>query len=428
MKTKKKSRARKKSKKLPKIPKKKILQSEHFIPTGCFSERSKHSWFDIKRYDYGSVKLPTTKEIDIEVLRCKQIKISPTYDQKQLLLKWIELSRLIYNQTVQYLKHNKCVAFYKLRTIIKSLFKPNFIERLKKVKMPENVINNSIKDVLKGRKSAFALLQAGHIKRFRMRFKKQSKPIQTIVIEQQEFSKVKNSFYVSKLGVLNSSLPITQSNIEHDCRLTYDRNKNIFTLNVPTDRKITKSIGTFDTASIDPGLKTFLTIYSPEKECMKIMNRDKTQKLSKLINKKMGLEKVIRSKCIRKAILKNNRKIFNNVKELHYKSANLLCSTYNSIYLGRLSTQSIVKGNLSVFDKHFAHALSHFTFYNILKHKCEEYGKNLHYVDESYTSKTCGCCGSLYDVGSSRTYNCPNCLNSYDRDMNAARLILIKNE
>jgi len=421
--------SKKPRKKLKKIPKRKILNSNHFIPTKLIGKRIKHSWFDIKTYDYGSNNASRSKEINIDVLRCKQVKINPTIAQKKILLEWIELARLIYNQTVQYLKHHECYSFTKLRPLIKALFKPHFLKRINDTKMPVHVIDNAIKDVLKARKTSLSLLKAGHIKRFRLRFKKQSKPRQTIVIEQQDFSKVENAFYVKALGSISSSLPIKGEYINHDCRLTYDMNKNIFTLNVPTDRNIDISSSRFETVSIDAGLKTFLTIYNPEKECLKIMNRTHTLKLSKLINKKIALLKLKRSRVIKKAILHTNRKIYNNVKELHYKSANLLCKTYDNIYLGRLSTQAIVKSKgLSPFDKHYAHALSHFTFYNILKNKCEEYDKKLFYVDESYTSKTCGCCGSLYDVKQSRVYHCPNCLNSYDRDMNAARLILIKNE
>ena len=72
--------------------------------------------------------------------------------------------------------------------------------------------------------------------------------------------------------------------------------------------------------------------------------------------------------------------------------------------------------------------VSHFTFSHILENKCNEFGKKLYYVDESYTSKTCGSCGSIYDVKLSRVYSCNMCLQQYDRDMNAARNILIKNE
>lgn len=415
-------------KKLKPISKNKIIKSKHFIPTEIDSINSTVSWFDIKKYDYGSTNKQIENVISITGVRCKQIKIYPTKHQKKILCEWIEIARIVYNITVQYLKHNEGKSFISLRPIIKSLFTNHFKERILKSGIPVHIMDNAIKDVIKARKTAFQLLKAGHIKRFRLRFKKQSKITQTIVIEKQDFSSKQNSFYVSSLGELKSSSPINQSTIKHDCRFTYDSNKNIFILHSPIDITNTTNKSKFESCSIDPGLKTFLTIYNPEKECMKIMNRDDTLKLSRLVNKKISLLKLTRTKSSKKAILRNNRKIYNNVKELHYKCARYLCENYNNIYLGKLSTQSIVKGNLTSFDKHYSHALSHFTFSQILQNKCNEFGKKLYYVDESYTSKTCGCCGEIYDVNLSRSYNCSHCLNVYDRDMNAARNILIKNE
>lgn len=415
-------------KKLKHIGKDKIKQSNHFLPTEIKCSTQKHSWFDIEQFDYGSNKVMQTKSIEHTSIRCKQIKITPTDLQKKVLLEWIEISRLVYNQTVNYLKHNESKSFISLRPIIKLLFTDSFKQRINEAKIPVHIIDNAIKDVLKARKTAFTLLKLKYIKHFRLRSKKQNKPTQTIIIDQQDFSKNKNSFYTKALGTLDSSLPICKSNITHDSKLTYDRNKNRFILHTPRDIVITETSERFNSCGIDPGLKTFLTIYNPEKECIKIMNRDTTTKLSRLINKKISLMKLKRTRVVSKAILHNNSKIYNNVKELHYKTARLLCKSYNNIYLGKLSTRSIVKGNLTSFDKHFAHALSHFTFSQILENKCNEFGKKLYYVDESYTSKTCGSCGSMYDVKLSRVYSCESCLQKYDRDMNAARNILIKNE
>jgi transposase len=48
-------------------------------------------------------------------------------------------------------------------------------------------------------------------------------------------------------------------------------------------------------------------------------------------------------------------------------------------------------------------------------------------VDEAYTSKTCGRCGSLHDgLGKSKVFKCPSCDFTLDRDVNGARNILIR--
>jgi len=410
------------------IPINKITTSKYFIPLiNDKAKISSYSWFDVETYNYENDEGFNYRAIQTQVIRAKQIKINTDKRQRQILLEWIENARIVYNMTVKYLKHNAILCFNKLRSMIKSLFSETFKQRV--MNTPCHILDNSIKDVLKARKTALALLKVGHIKRFRLRYKKQDKPIQTIVIEKQDFSKRINSFYVKTIGLLNTSNPITHEFVNHDCRLSFDRNKNIFILHSPMEKETTSCKTKYRTCGIDGGLKTFLTVYNPNKECLKIMNRDRTTKLSRLINKKIELLRLNRTSRYKRATLKVNRKIYNNVKELHYKSANLLANSYDNIYLGKLSTQSIIKGKkLSPFDKHFALALSHYTFYNILKNKCEELNKNLFYVDESYTSKTCGACGNLYDIKDSRIYTCNKCHGVFDRDMNSARLILIKNE
>ena len=47
--------------------------------------------------------------------------------------------------------------------------------------------------------------------------------------------------------------------------------------------------------------------------------------------------------------------------------------------------------------------------------------------DEAYTSKTCGACGTLYQkLGSNKTFKCAACGYEADRDISAARNILLR--
>ena len=76
----------------------------------------------------------------------------------------------------------------------------------------------------------------------------------------------------------------------------------------------------------------------------------------------------------------------------------------------------------------------HYRFKCRLREKCIERGVDLHEVDESYTSLTCGMCGRVKrrsELGGNKVYNCPldrnGCGSILDRDVNGARNILIKN-
>jgi putative transposase len=62
-------------------------------------------------------------------------------------------------------------------------------------------------------------------------------------------------------------------------------------------------------------------------------------------------------------------------------------------------------------------------FMNILEHKALEYGKTIHHVDKWFAStKICNTCGYKNNklTERDRTWICPKCSASHNRDVNAA--------
>ena len=73
------------------------------------------------------------------------------------------------------------------------------------------------------------------------------------------------------------------------------------------------------------------------------------------------------------------------------------------------------------------HLWGHYKFQQRLKATAETSGVTVGIVDESYTSKTCGQCGILNDkLGGAKTFRCPHCGHEEDRDMGAARKIILR--
>ena len=70
--------------------------------------------------------------------------------------------------------------------------------------------------------------------------------------------------------------------------------------------------------------------------------------------------------------------------------------------------------------------LSHFRFRQLLESMSKWHKNNIIYVNESYTSQTCGLCGNTYKIGGKRKYECKKCGFEEDRDVNGARNICIK--
>jgi transposase len=73
-------------------------------------------------------------------------------------------------------------------------------------------------------------------------------------------------------------------------------------------------------------------------------------------------------------------------------------------------------------------AQAHFKFKVLLRYKLARVGGRLVDCEEEYTSKTCSSCGTVNDtLGGDRVFRCSACHVRLDRDVNAARNILIKN-
>ena len=73
---------------------------------------------------------------------------------------------------------------------------------------------------------------------------------------------------------------------------------------------------------------------------------------------------------------------------------------------------------------------SHYRFRQRLLNKSREYPWcSIIICDEAYTSKTCGECGFIHNkLGGSKVFDCPQCGEVQDRDMNGARNILLRYE
>ena len=387
-----------------------IKNSKYFIPNEEINKFTNSqldmSWFDLESKIYNNINYKSlNKEIDeIKIITSKNIKLTFNKIQKQILLKWFESARFVYNTTVYYFRHNKLCSFFTARREVKKIL-PEYIKLFnEKYKVPCLIIDNSINDVCKAYKSTIALLKKGEITHFKLRYKKYTKDKQSIVLEKTTFNKNINCFYPTNFkkniidlkfkkvkNIINSfsdknkkyfntflnstmekskkyidlnlksSSSILQDNIKCDSRLSYNRLNNTFILHTPEEKIINKNIKKDNVCAIDPGNTTFLTIYDPEGSTFKICNRDKNLKfnLMKNIIKRKELHKYINSNFTNSLINKNkieyikskskikkyyNRltlRIQNMIKELHYKSANFLCKNYSTIILGKLSTQGI---------------------------------------------------------------------------------------
>jgi IS605 OrfB family transposase len=126
------------------------------------------------------------------------------------------------------------------------------------------------------------------------------------------------------------------------------------------------------------------------------------------------------------AFLKREYKKEHLINELHWKTINDILNTNDVICYGNINSHNIVKNSNNKHLNRAANDLKFYKFRQKLEYKASILNKKLILVNEAYTSKTCSFCGCIYNVKESKVYKCSKCQNIIDRDINAAKNILLK--
>ncbi len=122
-------------------------------------------------------------------------------------------------------------------------------------------------------------------------------------------------------------------------------------------------------------------------------------------------------------VAKLHEKVSNTRLDFLHKAANKLLSNYSLIAMEKLASQEMaMRGHgKGINDASWG------MFTNILGYKAESAGSRIVFVDAKDTTKMCSVCGTKTDKHLwERIHNCPGCGLSIDRDINAARNILIR--
>ena len=279
-------------------------------------------------------------------------------------------------------------------------------------------------------------LKRGHIGHFKMRFKSKSRchsecvslPKTSICFKNGKVSIYSQRLTPLKLGKRHGKKCKYGSSVDMDSRLYYD-GKDFYIL-IPKRIPVKKNAGD-GIVALDPGKRVFQTCYSEKEYFESHINMDKYEKLRDKIHLLQSLYTqggTRMSQKSKKKLFILHRKIKNLVHECHWQTANYLVQNYSDVLLPSFESQDMVRSSrLNKKTKHDLLTLSHYKFKIRLREKALEYTNfRIHDVNESYTSKTCSCCGNIQNVGSRKTFVCTSCSMVMDRDVNAARNIFIK--
>ena len=149
---------------------------------------------------------------------------------------------------------------------------------------------------------------------------------------------------------------------------------------------------------------------------------DKLNKEIIYLQTKTGRTKRIR----KKALTKRHEKKINIIDDLHWKTINDLLKNNDIIFYGDIKSHDIIKKSSNKNLKRSFNDLKFYKFKERLKYKAEVENKLVVITNEAYTTKTCSFCGNIYDPKNNKIYTCFTCNKIFDRDVNAAKNILMK--
>lgn len=383
-------------------------------------------------------EVETAKQMKPSPERVRKIKLQPTPAQRKILNKWFGTARWTYNQCVNAIREQGCErnkTALRQKCVHNSLWKDRNQWVLE---TPYEIRDHAMNDVLEAYKTNFAAKR----KQFNIKYKSKKAASDSIVIGSRQW-KSAGVFFPRFWGkqALGAHEPLPDK-LNYDTRLQRTRMGEFYLCVLSPLVKRGESQAPPDTSSrvisLDPGVRTFQTGYCPSGSTLEIGKGD----IGRIARLCWALDK-LQSKWSQPTVRHRQRysmkraghrirsKIKNLIRDLHHKTAAFLCQTFRTILIPTFETKDMVskvKRRIGSQTARMMLTWSHYRFRKILEDKARGYPWcSVFVVDEAYTSKTCGGCGSLHQsLGSNKTFQCPICPFKMDRDINGARNILLR--
>ncbi len=453
------------------------------------SENKNLYWSELKQEEISKhiiSDVPLPKSTSEKIISCK-IKFLPNKEQKIYLQRLLSAGRYFYNRAVEEInkRYNKRKAYFEKKITCvyeKSGFScqnekvpGSFLcDKHKEIPWNLKISRESLRDVVIKKKkdlnkngeqwqklvpydtrdlsvneaviaysTCVSNKMKGNIQNFQLKFRNKRHPKQSCWIDNRTFNLEEDGLHVFRGSLKKDSLFKIQNRYmkklkqlgpnfnSSDVRLVCNRGAYYFIFCIPdTTQPINCNQHSI---ALDPGIRTFQTGYSPNGQIYKIGEEQKTLmiKLHERIDKLKSVRESKKGRTrqnLRKKINKLELKIQNVIHNLHNQVGSVLAKNYRYILLPTFGTSVMQKDKKMVsVNKRRLNGWSHFRFQQKLIHLCEKYGSKLILVDESFTTKTCGNCGTVKDDVKGQTfYSCSSCGYGLDRDIHGARNIWIK--
>lgn len=401
------------------------------------------------------------------LVRSRQLLLRPTEDQSDELMAWINAARWVYNQCVADIKWKRRgdkVEWMALRNryATNNDKTPEWLRGI-----PKTVREQACKEAAQAFHTGISNLKKGSIGHFDLSFRSKKKmKSQSVTVPKSSVkydmsslplsvklypSRIKDEICIKdKHDTVIGAL----ADLDFDVKVVYKQMERRMYLCVPIERtKPTPKVenqdpGTLRFVALDPGVRTFMTFYSPSGVWGKICDND-FKRIERLLvwmddlQSRIDVATVARKRrdedCFSRHKLYRMRRAWkrmivrvrNLISEAHWKVANYLTDNFDVIYIPTFETSQMThRQRRKIRSKTARNMLTwrHYDFRQKLITKAEEKAVKVIECTEEYTSKTCGNCGFIKNnLGGSKMYRCDRCNISLDRDLNGARNIFLKN-
>lgn len=363
-------------------------------------------------------------------LKTRKIKIKPTKEQKLKLKQWFGSYRFVYNQCIDYINNdnyrdNKDSLLKQLRNnFIKD---ENYKDKNTWMELPADTRDYAANEAKTRFYTGIKNIKNNNIKKFNLTFKSKRQS-QTIQIRKRQYNVKRGKYKFLSEIKRTEILP----ELEHDICIHMDIFENFYLL-VPIKLNKCKNQTPSRIISLDPGIRTFLTGYTPD-GCIYHIGENDISRICRIYYYKHKLQSKM-DKCsnnkrkykMKRAINKLSEKQKNLIDESHKKISRWLLDNFDIIIIPKLETNNFCRKKMNKKVKNTIKSWRHCSFIDRLLFKNLEYGNTIIIPTEEYTSKTCSNCGNINDkLGSKKEYNCLKCHKIFDRDVNASKNILLK--
>ena len=357
--------------------------------------------------------------------RAYKYKLKPTMRQQRLLLQHFGCCRFIYNWGLNrkkdaYVNEKKSIGYLQLArelTLLKNDGEHGWLK---------DVANESLQQSLRNLDNAFTQFFKAKKGFPKFKSKRRSKNVCKF-INNVRFDFDKWKVRIPKMGwtklCFNKPFDLSKCKIG-TLTVSQDKCGDFWCVIIVEDGETSKpkaKVSEETSVGIDLGIKDFAILSDGTKygNC-KFLERGQ-KRLKKLQHHFSKAQKGSRRKeRLRLKIAKQHRKISNRRSDFLHKLTTDLTRRFDTICLENLNVQGMMQNH------HLANAISSVAwneFARQLIYKAEWNGKNVVFIGRfEPSSKTCSCCGYVKKdlTLKDRSWVCPKCGVSHDRDINAA--------